>query len=75
MIVEYQSLFNVAVTLAAFLAWRVLNNITKAMDRLDKDVRDLPDKYVTKSDHHRDLHDIKTLFQRIDDKLDGKADK
>ena len=75
MIVEYQSLFNVAVTLAAFLAGWVLNNITKAMDRLDKDVRDLPDKYVTKGDYHRDLHDIKTLLQRIDDKLDGKADK
>jgi len=38
-------------------------------------VRNLPDKYVTKSDYHHDLHDIKTLLQRIDDKLDGKADK
>lgn len=75
MTVDYQVLFNVAFTIAAFLAGWVLNNITKVMDRLDKDVRDLPDKYVAKSDFYRDLHDIKVLLQRIDDKLDGKADK
>lgn len=74
-IVDYQVLFNGAFTLAAFLAGWVLNNITKAMDRLDNDIRNMPDKYVSKEDYHRDLHDIKEILVRIDSKLDGKADK
>lgn len=72
---DYQVLFNIALTLAAFLGGWVLNNITKALDRLDKDVRDMPISYVTKADYRSDLHDIKTLLTRIDDKLDGKVDK
>lgn len=74
-IVDYQVLFNVAFTIAAFLAGWVLNNITKAMDRLDNDVRNMPDKYVSKEDYHRDLHDIKEILVRIDSKLDNKVDK
>ena len=72
---DYQALFNIAITLASFLGGWVLNNITKALDRLDKDVRDMPTSYVSKVDYRSDLHDIKTLLTRIDDKLDGKADK
>ena len=74
-VVDYQVLFNVAFTVAAFLAGWVLNNITKAMDQLDMDVRVLPEKYVSKTDYHRDLHDIKEILHRIDSKMDGKADK
>lgn len=72
---DYQVLFNIALTLASFLAGWVLNNITKAMDRLDKDVRSLPEKYVAKDDYQRDLHEIKEILVRIDNKLDGKVDK
>lgn len=75
MLVDYQVLFNVAFTIATFLAGWVLNNITKAMDRLDKDVRHMPEKYVSKSDYHRDLHDIKEILVRIDAKIDHKVDK
>lgn len=72
---DYQVLFNAAITLAAFLGGWVLNNITKALDRLDTDVRGMPTSYVSKIDYRSDLHDIKALLTRIDDKLDGKADK
>lgn len=72
---DYQVLFNAAITLAAFLGGWVLNNITKALDRLDTDVRGMPSSYVSKVDYRNDLHDIKALLVRIDDKLDSKADK
>ncbi|MCT2398539.1 hypothetical protein [Novosphingobium mangrovi (ex Huang et al. 2023)] len=67
--------FNVMIGLAAFLGGWILNNITKSIDRLDNDVRDMPSTYVSKVDYRNDLQDIKALLMKIDDKLDGKADK
>ena len=67
--------FNIVITLAGFLGGWVLTNITKAVERLDTDVRQMPVNYVTKADYRNDLRDIKDLLSRIDSKLDGKADK
>ena len=72
---ELQQLFDVAVTIAGFLSGWVLNNITKAIDRLDSDIRDMPKDYVTKDDYHRDIDEIKSICKQIFDKLDSKADK
>jgi len=72
---ELQQLFDVAVTIAGFLAGWVLNNITKAIERLDEDVRNMPKDYVTKDDYHRDIDEIKSICKQIFDKLDNKADK
>ena len=72
---ELQQLFDVAVTIAGFLAGWVLNNITKAIERLDEDVRNIPKDYVTKDDYHRDIDEIKSICKQIFDKLDNKADK
>lgn len=35
----------------------------------------LPTSYVTKSDFEKTMTRIEDMFQRISDKLDGKADK
>jgi len=72
---ESQQLFNIALGLAAFLGGWVLNNITKAIERLDLDVRALPTTYVSKDDYRRDIDDIKEMLAKIFDKLDTKADK
>ena len=72
---ELQQLFDVAITIAGFLAGWVLNNITKAIDRLDLDIRDMPKDYVTKEDYHRDIDEIKDICKQIFNKLDNKADK
>jgi len=72
---ELQQLFDIAVTIAGFLAGWVLNNITKAIDRLDSDIRDMPRDYVTKEDYHRDIDEIKDICKQIFNKLDNKADK
>ena len=37
---DYQVLFNLAVALAAFFGGWTLNNITKTLERLDRDIRD-----------------------------------
>ena len=72
---ESQQLFNIAVGLAAFLGGWVLNNITKAIERLDSDVRAMPATYVSKDDYRRDIDDIKEMLGKIFDKLDNKVDK
>jgi hypothetical protein len=72
---ETQQLFNIAIGLAAFLGGWVLNNITKAIERLDTDVRAMPATYVSKDDYRRDIDDIKEMLGKIFDKLDAKVDK
>ena len=68
-------LFNIAVGLASFFGGWVLNNITKAVDRLDADVRNMPMTYLSKDEYHRDIAEIKTMLGKIFDKLDNKMDK
>ena len=72
---ELQQLFDIVITFAGFLAGWVLNNISKAIERLDSDIRDMPKDYVTKDDYHRDIDEIKSICKQIFDKLDNKADK
>ena len=72
---ENQQIFNIVVGLAAFFGGWVLNNITKAIERLDKDVREMPLTYVTKPDYRRDIDEIKDLCGKIFDRLEHKADK
>jgi hypothetical protein len=72
---DTQSIFNVIVGLAAFFGGWVLNNITKAIERLDSDVRKMPHDYVSKDDYHRDIDEIKDICKQIFNKLDNKADK
>ena len=72
---DSQMMFNVGITLIGFLGGWTLNRIYQAIDRLDKDVRDMPHVYVSKDDYKSDLTDIKNLLNKIFDKLDTKADK
>jgi hypothetical protein len=72
---ETQVFFNIALGLSAFFGGWVLNNITKAIERLDTDVRAMPINYVSKDDYRRDIDDIKEMLGKIFDKLDSKVDK
>jgi hypothetical protein len=72
---DTQMLFNIAIGLASFFGGWVLNNITKAVDRLDADVRNMPMTYLSKDEYHRDIAEIKNMLGKIFDKLDNKMDK
>jgi len=72
---DTQQIINVALGLVAFLGGWVLNNITKAIERLDTDVRAMPMTYVAKDDYRRDIDDIKEMLGKIFDNLDAKVDK
>jgi len=73
--VDYQTLFNIAIMLAAFFGGWVLNSIYQSVALLDKDVRAMPERYLAKDDYRQDLQRVEAMLTRILDKLDGKADK
>ena len=70
-----QILFNIIVGLAGVFGGWILNNISRSIERLDKDVRQMPLTYVTRADYRSDIDEIKSMLMRINDKLDEKADK
>ena len=70
-----QIIFNIMVGLAGMFGGWTLNNITRSIERLDRDVRQMPLTYVTRADYRADIDEIKSILGRIWDKLDDKADK
>lgn len=72
---DYQVFLNIALGLAAFFGGWTLNNITKAIERLDNDVRDMPMQYLSKDDYRNDIREVKEMLGKIFDKLDTKVDK
>lgn len=72
---DTQSLVNIGITVAGCFCGWVLNRIMTSLDRLDSDVKDLPNKYIRRDDYIRDVSEIKAMLKGIYDKLDAKADK
>ena len=76
---DAQVLFNIILGVAAFLGGWVVNNLTRTIERLDKDIRDLPHVYVRREDYRDDIEYIrKTLddiFNLINQLSSTKADK
>ena len=72
---DNQSLINILIGASgAFGGW-ILNNITRSVSRLEDKVSNLPTVYVTKEDYRSDIAEVKTLLNKIFDKLDTKVDK
>lgn len=70
-----QSLFNLVVGIAAFFGGWTLNNITRMLNRIDEDLREIPHIYVSKDDYKTDISEIKAMLGKIFDRLENKADK
>ena len=68
-------LFNLVVGVAAFFGGWTLINITRMLNRIDDDIRDLPHVYLSKDDYKNDITEIKGMLGKIFDKLESKADK
>jgi hypothetical protein len=74
-----QSTINLALsaTLCAigWFARQLWEAVQKLKDDLHRIEADMPKTYVMKVDLDKRMEHIETMFQRIYDKLDGKADK
>lgn len=62
---DLQISFNVAMAIAGFLGGWVLNSISRKIDRLDEDVREMPSNYVLKQDYKTDISEIKGMLAEI----------
>ena len=72
---DAQTLINLGLGLVGFFGGWVINSITRSVERLDVDVRNMQKEYVAKDDYRRDIDEIKAMCKQIFDKLDAKADK
>lgn len=72
---DNQQLFNVIVAVAGFLAIYVINTMTRAIQKLEDKVNEMPKEYIAKDDYRSDIAEIKEILKQIFDKLDNKADK
>jgi hypothetical protein len=76
---DHQTIVNIGggIILAGIGWWARV--IWESVQRLKEDLHeievDLPKSYVTKDDFNQTMKHIEHMFQRIYDKLDGKADK
>ena len=75
-------MFNIIVGVAGLFGGWILNNISRSIEKLDEDVRDMPLTYVTQdsynrdqSRYQRDIDEIKGMLRLIFDRLESKADK
>jgi cell fate (sporulation/competence/biofilm development) regulator YmcA (YheA/YmcA/DUF963 family) len=73
--VDTQLLFNIVVGVAGMFGGWILNNISRSIERLDEDVRQMPVNYVTKADYKSDIMEVKDMLGKIFDRLETKADK
>lgn len=76
---ESQTLINGAFFLTTGVGGWFAREIWGAVKELRQDLHDievnLPKEYVQKNDLDKRMEHIEQMFQRIYDKLDGKADK
>jgi hypothetical protein len=78
-IAQWQNVIDIATTaVSGVLGWFV-KIIWDAIRELKDDMKEtnklIHENYVRKDDYRSDMSDIKVMFNRIMDKLDGKADK
>ena len=76
---DYQTLLNVALVFVSSVTGWFAREMWAAVKELQSDLaklrEDLPKEYVSKDDYKEDIREIKTMINKIFDKLDGKSDK
>jgi len=72
---EYQLLFNIIIAVAGFLGGVLVNRLFGTLDKINDDLKQIPEKYVAKDDYREDIREIKEMLGAIFKRLEGKADK
>ena len=72
---EYQLFFNIIIAVAGFLGGVLVNRVFGTLDKINDDLKQIPEKYVSKDDYREDIREIKEMLGAIFKRLEGKADK
>jgi hypothetical protein len=70
-----QIVFDVIILIGGFLAAWAYTRIYTLLDRIDSEMKQIPEKYVAKDDYREDIREIKDLLGAIFKRLENKADK
>jgi|TARA_R110001606_G_scaffold154363_4_gene295997 predicted phosphatase len=72
---DYQVMFNIAIIVISFFGGWMVNRVFALLDKLDEDMKLVPEKYVAKDDYRVDIREIKDMLGAIFKRLENKADK
>lgn len=72
---EYQLFFNIIIAVAGFLGGVLVNRVFGTLDKINDELKQIPEKYVSKDDYREDIREIKEMLGAIFKRLEGKADK
>jgi hypothetical protein len=61
---EYQLLFNIVIAVAGFLGGVLVNRLFGTLDKINDDLKQIPEKYVSKDDYREDIREIKEMLIR-----------
>jgi len=73
--VEYQWLLNLGFGLAGAFGMWILNRLTRSVEKIEDNIKDMLIRYVTKDDYREDILEIKGMLGKIFDRLETKVDK
>ena len=72
---EFQTGFNIFLGIVSFGGGWLVNRVFVLLDRMDSDMKQIPEKDVAKDDYREDIRDIKEMLGAIFKRLENKADK
>ena len=72
---DYQTMFNNAIITISFFGGWMVNRVFALLDKLDEDIKSVPEKYIAKEDYREDIRDIKDMLGAIFKRLENKVDK
>ena len=70
-----QIVFDVIILIGGFLAAWSYTRIYTLLDRIDSEMKTIPEKYVAKDDYREDIREIKEMLGAIFKRLENKRDK
>ncbi len=68
-------MFNIAIVIISFFGGWMVNRVFALLDKLDEDIKSVPEKYIAKDDYREDIRDIKDMLGAIFKRLENKVDK
>lgn len=68
-------MFNMTMAVTGFIGGWLVTRVFALLDRIDADLKSIPEKYVSKDDYREDIREVKEMLSAIFKRLENKADK
>lgn len=72
---DMQWLVNIGFGAAGAFGMWILNRLSRSVEKIEDNIKEMPLRYVTKDDYKDDINEIKGMLGKIFDRLETKVDK